>query len=866
MRSLKLFVRELSLWPSRLQNPDWDGRGAGVALVALVALFYVDKLVLGPWAAIHVHDVFDCDYYRFELLGNMVSQHGMVSWFPIYAGGIPASAWHYTPYFIFCLLARFLPLWLIYGAVSIGLMAASGWGMFRLLKERMGLSARTAFLGAAFFELITQLQPNTIPQTVFNYVFPLFYVWSFDIWENRRHFARIVRPLAGILVILMLAYPILTLPYFALLQFAFLGLDEKVMRDRRKLVGTCLWLGVLWLGYALSNLPSLYVLFGYAPEAARHFDAWQWPDLQGFREFLATLGQQSATALSRTLTIAPVIAAAGLLAVSARLRKCFWIGVSALVLASFFYSPLARVFAGTLIAKMDLSHLLWVVPFVATLVAVVGLDEIFRHPEYEARCQKLLGAAAALLVVLTVMGEVSKRTLAVNLCLVAFLLAADRKRSDGILKTLSGFSVLCRRIGAGLAVVTVLVILFGLFRFRPCEVPNILLFGWLAWAFWKACAERQSDPGGWDRRRTLMLGTMGLLVLFSVRMCRFGGDESENSPYKVTMENYSFLRTLRTQEPGPWRAGAVGNLWPAILAHYGWETVDSRGPIVNGRYKDIFKRIVMPQLTEKKDEEHFDSYWYDLSLMNGNRKMEFNWPLLALANVKYLVSSEPSPLLQGASESVRTVPLDSRAALRAWADKAGAALPFLRKPLRRMAPAKFYYIYTLKETLPRGFLVHQAAVLKNDREVLAALSNSSIGELKDKVCFSESDASPDENGVLTIGKDRHAEGSSAEACTLTQYSPDRLEFRLSLSAPGALVVSNNYNRYWKATVNGVASKVFRADHAFQAVLLPQAGNCDVVLEYDDPWLGLTHLGIVAGILLVASPLVFGLRRGRAAGS
>ena len=226
MRRLKEFIHELSLWPSRLQNPHWDGAGAGAALVALVALFYVDKLVLGPWAAVRVHDVFDSDYSRYGPLGDMVFRQGMVGWYPNYAGGIPAYVWHHTPLFILCLLANFLPLWLIYGAACMGLMAAAGWGMFRLLRERMGLSARNAFLGAAFFELITQIQANNAPEMAFNYAFPLFHVWSLDVWENRRRPGRILGPLAGIGVILMLAYPILTLPYFALLQVALLFLDE----------------------------------------------------------------------------------------------------------------------------------------------------------------------------------------------------------------------------------------------------------------------------------------------------------------------------------------------------------------------------------------------------------------------------------------------------------------------------------------------------------------------------------------------------------------------------------------------------------------------------------------------------------------
>ncbi len=856
MRRLNSFIRDLGLWPSRLHNPDWDGRGAGMALMALVVAFYVDKLVLGPWAAIRVHDVFDSDFLRYEPLGKLLFQHGFFSWYPHYAGGMPAYVWHHTPFYVLCVLAGVLPLWLIYGVLWMGLMAAAGWGMFRLLKERMEMSARNAFLGAAFFECASQIQLNNAPEMVFDYAFPLFYVWTLDVWENWHQPRRILKPLLGVGAMLLLSYPILTLPYFALLQGVLLALDAKVMRNRRTAVTAFFGWGILWSGYVLGCAPVFYALLGYSPEAARHFDAWRLPDLQGLREFLTVLGQQTAIALSRSMTFAPVMAAAGLLAVSRRVRRYFWIWAAVLVVSCFFDSPLARVFAGTLFARMDLVHFIWVTPFAAALVAVVGWDEMKRRPGYEARYHKLLAWSAALLIVLTCTGVVSKRTLTVNLCLVALLWIANRRGFDGWMKFLSGFSIPLRRIIVGSLVVAVLAICVGLFRVRPCEAPVILLFGWLAWLFWRAGAQ-ETVPMDEGRRRTRVVVMGTLLVLFSVRMFKFGGDESENTPYSVTMDNYSFLQTLRAQDPGPWRAGTVGSLWPSILVHYGWEAVDSRGPIANRRYKDVFKRIVMPQLTEKKAEDHFDAYWYDLSLMNGNRKMEFRWPLLALANVKHLVSSEPSPQLERVSESVREEPLDSQMTLHAWAGRVGAVFPFLKKPLQGKGTLKSCYIYTLKDTLPRGFLVRQTALLKSDVEVLDALSRASVDELKDRVYFSGSDTSANDIRPLTMGKAGGTTGSSADTCELVHYSPDRLEYRLSTSTPGALVVSNNYNSHWKARVNGISSRVFRADHAFQAVLLPRAGSHDVVLEFDDPWLEVTHLGILAGVVLVTLPLLLG---------
>jgi hypothetical protein len=57
-------------------------------------------------------------------------------------------------------------------------------------------------------------------------------------------------------------------------------------------------------------------------------------------------------------------------------------------------------------------------------------------------------------------------------------------------------------------------------------------------------------------------------------------------------------------------------------------------------------------------------------------------------------------------------------------------------------------------------------------------------------------------------------------------------FQAEANTPTIAVIAQSWHPSWKATVNGQAATVLRANHAFQAVHLPK-GNSEVRLYYDD---------------------------------
>lgn len=79
---------------------------------------------------------------------------------------------------------------------------------------------------------------------------------------------------------------------------------------------------------------------------------------------------------------------------------------------------------------------------------------------------------------------------------------------------------------------------------------------------------------------------------------------------------------------------------------------------------------------------------------------------------------------------------------------------------------------------------------------------------------------------------------------IVRYEPTRVEISVTTSEPGYLILSDAYFPGWRATVNGEAAEIYRADVMFRAVEL-SAGTHTVIFEYAPLWLRwMAILGVV----------------------
>ena len=97
----------------------------------------------------------------------------------------------------------------------------------------------------------------------------------------------------------------------------------------------------------------------------------------------------------------------------------------------------------------------------------------------------------------------------------------------------------------------------------------------------------------------------------------------------------------------------------------------------------------------------------------------------------------------------------------------------------------------------------------------------------------------------TATLDEDAPSTSAADVTGTSWiathAPDRVELSVEASAPGYVVLVDGYDPGWEATVDGRASRVYRANYGFRAVAVP-AGEHVVQMRY-------RPLAVTAGLLV-----------------
>jgi hypothetical protein len=132
-------------------------------------------------------------------------------------------------------------------------------------------------------------------------------------------------------------------------------------------------------------------------------------------------------------------------------------------------------------------------------------------------------------------------------------------------------------------------------------------------------------------------------------------------------------------------------------------------------------------------------------------------------------------------------------------------------------------IYEHQAVLPRAF-VAQHAVVADDAAALRLLAEAGFDPGR-TVVLPEPPTPPGTERAPTLWREPGA--------TILGYAPEHL--RVQATGPGYLVVTDAYYPGWRATVDGVAAEILRADVMFRAVWLPE-GEHLVEFRYAPAWL------------------------------
>lgn len=334
----------------------------------LFTLAYYFNFIFGPYALVRLHDTFDSHFLHYVLQGKLLLKYGFFGWYPNWAGGIPSFVSQSPPYYLLNLLSTFLPLWLIYSLLCVSFMTLAAYGMFRMLRLLFQLDQRIAVWGGILFALANVADINIVVNEVFNFLFPLFFVWSMELGQFRlSNFQKGLRIL-GLLFISLLSYPVITLPFFPIIHLALVLVYGQ---PREKLGRLVIQTVMIWTGYVLLFTPYFFALYDYIPLAQRTYHFAYPGAFQAFKDFAYLFAKKLLSQPAAPLFICGL----PLLRSSRNFRLAALLVIMSTIIFAFFLSPFRSLLAHTFIIKMDLSHFFLVLNVLMTISAALFVSE-----------------------------------------------------------------------------------------------------------------------------------------------------------------------------------------------------------------------------------------------------------------------------------------------------------------------------------------------------------------------------------------------------------------------------------------------------------------------------------------------------------
>ncbi len=300
----------------------------------------------------------------------------------------------------------------------------------------------------------------------------------------------------------------------------------------------------------------------------------------------------------------------------------------------------------------------------------------------------------------------------------------------------------------------------------------------------------RTNPGWPVVRKTL---PWGLLALTFIDLCLIGMPFNPTTSPQDILPTPSAVRFVQ-QDRDIYRVCGTGLiLYPNIGMVFELQDVRGYDTVVPSRYMALLDRL----------GGHYRFHFHSLLTRADS-------PLLDLLNVKYLLTD------QEPGERWELVYQDEGAVR----------------------------VYRNRDVMPRAFVVYRAEVVRSAAESLERLTSGHFN-FREAVILEE-----------------HPTGWTAPApipavapeARFISYEPNRVLLEVRTDADGLLVLTDNYAPGWKALLDGQPARIYIADHAFRAVVVP-AGQHQVEFVYQPMsfWAGaavslLTSLALIAGLL------------------
>lgn len=751
-------------------------------------------LLPGPYAVHFLFDVVQTAGMQAIYTGRQLLAHGPFGWDPSRWAGLPAGVAYSPPFGLHSVLLAFLPPWLFYSALKITLLTAQGFGLFRLLREYAQAPAPAALVLLVPSYLIMTSGQVVVVEA---YSFPLVFAWTLDLARGEGgRAARLAKALCMALLFSMTCL-VYVLPYFLPLAVMLALLAPAHAAKKRHLAVTAL----VWGGYFLMVLPLLWGFVDFLPMVNR-------VDHPGppFHMGQALLGLALGTLGSfLSLNALPAVFCLPHAWRDARFRLLLAITLAYALVVAFLGSPLYEHFlAGTIMHKAHLYRAGMVLPYCQIILSGYAMSlALSRAKPLPRYSWGLAGLVAAL----------------------AFREHSEARAIIGA--SLTALSFLCLQV----------------FAFRQLAPRRGLMLALLALAFFITVNARQQEQTSDDAHDLYATG--------------FG-----NHPRMKEL-----ARGLAKDMPGrPARAASI-DLDPSIAKSYGFETLDGKFELTYMRFNDYMREVARPQFAdEAAARRHFDNQMLlyvtpplkpkeqrSHSFNKGlpRRLEDFNAGLLYAAGVQYLFSSKPVEGIEAFAEPLFTDP--------------GRGLPLAA--LAEGTPVgPFYHLdihaYQVREALGPAHFVSAARLAATPQEALALLAAAGPQGVRRAAVLAAPDLAPLDAEVRAFVEGLTAPDQATPIQTTsvqaTRPSPDEIELRFTAAGPGLLVVSDNFDKGWSASLDGKPVPLLRADYAFQALPVDAAGEHVARLTFRAPLtLALYRVSLAGVLCILAAALVPG---------
>ena len=144
-----------------------------------------------------------------------------------------------------------------------------------------------------------------------------------------------------------------------------------------------------------------------------------------------------------------------------------------------------------------------------------------------------------------------------------------------------------------------------------------------------------------------------------------------------------------------------------------------------------------------------------------------------------------------------------------------------------------FALYKNTTAFPRVAIFSKAEVIKNSKDILKKFYSNNF-DYRNTLLLEEDPR---------IGLDKSSKGGAK----IVSYEPNKISIRATVEGDSLLFLADNYYPGWKAYVDGVETKILRANYSFRAVVVPK-GEHEVVFSYFPESFRLGAIGAIIGLI------------------